>query len=75
MNGQERRDLSMRVTGAEHELGDAHGEEWRHRRRFTANEWQRLVFMRWLYRRGRLTEYPATPASGPRPWGGTGNGR
>ncbi len=25
---------------------------------FSEREWQRLCFMRWLYRQGRLTEFP-----------------
>ncbi len=25
---------------------------------FTEAEWRRLVFLRWLYRTGRLTEWP-----------------
>ena len=29
---------------------------------FTRREWRRLVFLRWLYRTGRLTEWPADQA-------------
>ena len=34
-------------------------DEQRHEAaRFTPREWQRLIFLRWLYREGRLTEWP-----------------
>ena len=31
---------------------------WCERAGFTRAEWSRLVFLRWLYQRGRLTEWP-----------------
>ena len=33
-------------------------EAWRRRAGFTGEEYRRLVFLRWLYRRGRLAEWP-----------------
>ena len=35
-------------------------QRWCSLRGFTRREWGRLVFMRWLYQQGRLTEYPAS---------------
>jgi hypothetical protein len=32
-------------------------EAWRRRAGFTPEEYRRLVFLRWLYRRGRLIEW------------------
>jgi hypothetical protein len=32
--------------------------EWCRLAGFTRREWQRLLFARWLYRTGELTEYP-----------------
>jgi hypothetical protein len=31
---------------------------WCQRFGFTPGEWRRLAFLRWLYHRGRLTEWP-----------------
>jgi len=36
----------------------AEQQEWFRLAGFTRTEWQRLVYMRWLYRQGELTEYP-----------------
>lgn len=36
----------------------AEQQEWFRLAGFTRTEWQRLVYLRWLYRRGELTEYP-----------------
>lgn len=34
-----------------------HDEAWRRRAGFTREEYRRLVFLRWLYRTGRLSEW------------------
>lgn len=41
--------------------------EWPWRSAFTDTEWRRLVFMRWLYDQGRLTEYPHGHYTIPQP--------
>ena len=38
--------------------GSTAEQRWCQLRGFSQREWRRLVFMRWLYRHGRLTEYP-----------------
>ncbi len=50
------RDGEHRQPAAPHEPPPE--REWPRRPGFTETEWRRLVFMRWLYRQGRLTEYP-----------------
>ena len=76
MNRQERGDLRARIAGEGGATGELTAEqEWCRVRGFARRDWQRLVFARWLYRQGRLTEHPAVPATGRRPWEGSGNGR
>jgi hypothetical protein len=76
MNQQERCDLRVRNAGEARATGELTAEqEWCRVRGFSRREWQRLVFVRWLYRQGRLTEYPAVLATGQHSWEGSGNGR
>ena len=76
MEKQERCDLEVCNAGEARATGELTAEqEWCRVRGFTRREWQRLVFARWLYRQGRLTEHPAVLATGRRPWEGSGNGR
>ena len=42
------------VADTQHAIGQTSPQEVD----FTRTEWQRLAFLRWLYRTGRLTEWP-----------------
>jgi hypothetical protein len=59
------RQFDRKETTVQEELDDAQSiglaqgstdDELRQRGKFTAREWQRLIFLRWLYRRGDLTD-------------------
>ncbi len=53
--------MPMAAAGTyQHQAADApivEDELWRQRAGFTTEEYRRLVFLRWLYRTGRLTEW------------------
>ncbi len=60
MSEQQQRDAVTRVTDeptAVEQLTEAE-VEWFRLAGFSRREWQRLLFARWLYRSGELTEYP-----------------
>lgn len=63
MSEQERRDKTV-AKERERPAADAalevsaEQQEWFRLAGFTRREWQRLVYMRWLYHQGELTEYP-----------------
>ena len=40
-------------------------QRWSEEGPFTRREWQRLVFLRWLYSQGLLTEWPEHPGGSP----------
>lgn len=65
MPEKERRDKVTPVAASQQGMAaegllevSAEQQEWFRLAGFTRTEWQRLVYMRWLYRQGELTEYP-----------------
>ena len=61
MSEQQQHDAVTRVTRepeAVEQLTSEAEQEWCRLAGFTRLEWQRLVFTRWLYREGHLTEHP-----------------
>lgn len=58
LNERNERDSSGQVAGAEPSAELAVALEWCQEAGFTQMETQRLIFARWLYREGQLTEYP-----------------
>lgn len=58
MKDYERQDTAGRVAGAELPEELAADLAWCQEAGFTRFEAQRLIFARWLYREGMLTEYP-----------------
>lgn len=57
---QEQRDRATQVADDRKATDEVSAEqqEWFRLAGLTRTEWQRLVFMRWLYRQGRVTDYP-----------------
>lgn len=58
LNGRDERDTNGQVAGAEPSAELVVDLEWCQEAGFTRMEAQRLIFVRWLYREGQLTEYP-----------------
>jgi hypothetical protein len=62
MRGHERDEATIATSAAgtcQHQANEpgADGEAWRQGAGFTREEFRRLVFLRWLYDRGRLSEW------------------
>ena len=60
MSEQQQHDAVTRITDEPQvveQLTEAE-IEWCRLAGFNRREWQRLLFTRWLYRSGQLTEYP-----------------
>ena len=57
---QEQRDRATQVADDRKVTDEVSEEqqEWFRLAGLTRTEWQRLVFMRWLYRQGQVTDYP-----------------
>lgn len=58
LNERNERESGGQVVGAEPSAELVVALEWCQEAGFTQMETQRLIFARWLYREGQLTEYP-----------------
>lgn len=66
MNERNERESGGQVVGAEPSAELVVALGWCQEAGFTQMETQRLIFARWLYREGQLTEYPdGKPSESP----------
>ena len=49
---------ALQVAEERQAYATAAEQDWARLVGFTPAEWRRLVFLRWLYRQGRLTDFP-----------------
>lgn len=58
MSTHDQRETAMQITEERPVYATDAEWDWARLTGFTQAEWRRLVFLRWLYRQGRLTEFP-----------------